>query len=841
MDKSDSDTESSDSDETPSDSPIISILKTKNAKHSISKSKAKVVSASGASGASGSQTQGPVTSTSRPSCGSTNTRNRQSSNQTSDYSSNAGKKQNVKNVDVNDISELDTSSEYILAKHCQFTGDPQVGLNHKHAQYAIHGVGGRTTEDDKTMNMNYNALLLLMTLASFVTRFYNIEIPAHVCWDETHFGKMGSWYINRTFFFDVHPPLGKMLIGLFGLLTGYDGNFPFNKPGDDYGDTNYVGMRMLCALLGTCLVPLAFMSVFLLTKSIMASLFAGCFVLLDTGTLILSRHILLDPLLMFFIMAATFCLLKFLSFKDRPFCFSWFLWMSLTGIFLAAAIGVKFVGLFVILLAGISTAMDLWRLLGDISIPFVDLVKHFATRVGCLIVLPALVYMLIFATHLKVLNKSGNGDGFYSSAFQSQLIGNRLHNLSMPQYLAYGSYFTLKQRRTGGAYLHSHWHLYPEELGPRQQQVTTYSHKDDNNVWIIKTATQDSSQDDPPVLVKSGDAIRLEHLATKRNLHSHKEPAPLSKKHYQVSCYGENGTGDANDVWVIEAIGAATGTPIQTVKTKFNLIHFYVRCALQSHEKKLPKWGWEQLEVSCNPNTRDKKAVWSVEEITDHRLPNVSFELYSPSFFEKIMESHAVMTQGNSGLKPKEGEVTSRPWQWPINYHGQIFSGKDHKIYLLGNPILFWVALGLKPVFLLLYIIHAVKKKRYSHMRKSPIIEYEEEIFRVCWWLLLGWGLHFLPFWPMTRVLYFHHYFPAYLYSSMFSGVLVQYLVFRICLMFPDSFNVTVLHWLTGVVLSLMCYSFYLFSPLAYGMSGPSASDDSGVMHGLKWLESWDI
>lgn len=32
------------------------------------------------------------------------------------------------------------------------------------------------------------------------------------------------------------------------------------------------------------------------------------------------------------------------------------------------------------------------------------------------------------------------------------------------------------------------------------------------------------------------------------------------------------------------------------------------------------------------------------------------------------MESHAVMFQGNAGLKPKEGEVTSRPWQWPINY-----------------------------------------------------------------------------------------------------------------------------------------------------------------------------
>lgn len=54
---------------------------------------------------------------------------------------------------------------------------------------------------------------------------------------------MGSFYINRTFFFDVHPPLGKMLIGLAGYLTGYDGSFPFDKPGDKYGDTEYYGMR----------------------------------------------------------------------------------------------------------------------------------------------------------------------------------------------------------------------------------------------------------------------------------------------------------------------------------------------------------------------------------------------------------------------------------------------------------------------------------------------------------------------------------------------------------------------------------------------------------------------
>lgn len=55
-------------------------------------------------------------------------------------------------------------------------------------------------------------------------------------------------------------------------------------------------------------------------------------------------------------------------------------------------------------------------------------------------------------------------------------------------------------------------------------------------------------------------------------------------------------------------------------------------------------------------------------------MPNVSFEVYAPSFLERFMESHAVMFQGNAGLKPKEGEITSRPWQWPINYRVKYIS-----------------------------------------------------------------------------------------------------------------------------------------------------------------------
>lgn len=41
---------------------------------------------------------------------------------------------------------------------------------------------------------------------------------------------------------------------------------------------------------------------------------------------------------------------------------------------------------------------------------------------------------------------------------------------------------------------------------------------------------------------------------------------------------------------------------------------------------------------------------------------------------------------------------------------------------------------------------------------------------RASMWLFSGWVLHYLPFWAMGRVLYFHHYFPALIFNSMLTG-----------------------------------------------------------------------
>ena len=50
--------------------------------------------------------------------------------------------------------------------------------------------------------------------------------------------------------------------------------------------------------------------------------------------------------------------------------------------------------------------------------------------------------------------------------------------------------------------------------------------------------------------------VRLQHVKTKRNLHTHHFDSPLTKQH-EVSAYGEDGEGDHLDDWMVEPRGGA--------------------------------------------------------------------------------------------------------------------------------------------------------------------------------------------------------------------------------------------------------------------------------------------
>nr|XP_020469607.1 protein O-mannosyl-transferase 2 isoform X1 [Monopterus albus]XP_020469608.1 protein O-mannosyl-transferase 2 isoform X1 [Monopterus albus] len=728
------------------------------------------------------------------------------------------------------------SAQVTMGRNCQTAGHL--------SEDDMQSSNGASTLEGSFSNESLSKVLLVLVVGlSFSTRLYKITEPPHVCWDETHFGKMGSYYINRTFFFDVHPPLGKMLIGLAGYMTGYDGTFPFIKPGDKYEHHNYWGMRGFCAVLGSFLPVFAYLVVLELSQSHTGALITAILLIFDTGCITVSQYILLDPILMFFIMAAVLSMVKFNQQRHRPFTSPWCLWLVLTGVNLAGALGVKFVGLFVIMLVGLNTVWDLWRLLGDLSLSLVDIAMHFLARVVGLILLPLLLYVTIFAVHFFVLNKSGPGDGFFSSAFQSRLIGNNLHNASIPEYLAYGSIITVKNLRIAGGYLHSHFHLYPEGVGARQQQVTAYLHKDYNNLWLVHRQDDSKYQSGNPDLVRHGDIIRLQHKETTRNLHSHLHEAPLTKKHFQVTGYGINGTGDTNDLWQVEVCGGRKGDLVKVLRSKVRFLHRATGCVLFSSGKTLPKWGWEQVEVTCSPYLKETpSSQWNIEDHINPKLSNISLTVLKPSFLEILLESHIVMIRGNSGLKPKDNEMNSKPWHWPINYQGLRFSGvneSEYRVYLLGNPVVWWMNLAGLGLYLIMVAVASIALQRgfsLGHRRR----EHSHVLMRGGV-LLLGWLLHYAPFYAMGRVLYYHHYFPAMLFSSMLTGITLDVLLKSTDLLLRQPYS----DWLQrvghAILLFSVLYSFCLFHPLSYGMTGPLAHEPGSAMAGLKWMDSWEF
>lgn len=152
---------------------------------------------------------------------------------------------------------------------------------------------------------------LIYTILSALTRLLWINYEPSVVWDEAHFGKFGSYYLKRSFYFDVHPPLGKMLVGLAGALSGYNGSFEF-KSGEPYpSDLNYGIFRGYLASFGVLIVPLAWYTAHELHLSRRSCHLVTLMVLFDTALATISRFILLDSMLLFFTSTTVFFLTKF--------------------------------------------------------------------------------------------------------------------------------------------------------------------------------------------------------------------------------------------------------------------------------------------------------------------------------------------------------------------------------------------------------------------------------------------------------------------------------------------------------------------------------------------------
>jgi hypothetical protein len=174
--------------------------------------------------------------------------------------------------------------------------------------------------------------------------------------------------------------------------------------------------------------------------------------------------------------------------------------------------------------------------------------------------------------------------------------------------ISYGSTIKLSHVWSGST-LHSHGWNYEHPGTSGQQQVTAWDWHDDNDWFRVKGPHGQPENYRVGEPVQNGHIIRLEHVQTRKHLHSHSGfPSPVTHQQ-EVTCFGNAGIGDGNDNWRVELEVSPWD-----VNRRLKLIHVPTNYALHSHRGySHPTWTRGQQEVTCF-GSRDANDWWLLLE-----------------------------------------------------------------------------------------------------------------------------------------------------------------------------------------------------------------------------------
>lgn len=258
---------------------------------------------------------------------------------------------------------------------------------------------------------------LYILVASLAVHFWKFGYPASVVFDETHIGKFITGYWTGSYFFDVHPPLARLLTALFGYLSGANElTIDWSQIGNPLPWSALL-MRLLPIILGTMLPVIIYFICRKFDLSQTVSVIAGLLICFENSLLAQSRFLMHDNELLFFGFLSILLYQIYTSSRDRRV-----LYLILSAISLSFTISTKWLGLsflFIILF------MHFWNAMKNDDPSSVYTIKNSLLFLFTNILAITIIYTSLFALHFRLLPKSGSGDDYMSKTFQTTLIGNK--------------------------------------------------------------------------------------------------------------------------------------------------------------------------------------------------------------------------------------------------------------------------------------------------------------------------------------------------------------------------------------------------------------------------------
>jgi dolichyl-phosphate-mannose--protein O-mannosyl transferase len=255
--------------------------------------------------------------------------------------------------------------------------------------------------------------VIALVVAGALTHFIGLTSPRQVVFDEVHWGKFVSAYCcTGQRVFDVHPPHGKLLLTLGGVLGGYDGAFSFDHIGQPYDNQPVFFLRLIPALVGIALAPLFFAFLRSLGSSLPTAFLGGSLLVCDNALLLETRVLVFDGLLVAAILGSLVCLLQAdaVAAAHRRM-----LWWIASGALAGLAVGIKFTGLAVVALIAMYLAVAILRRRVRLAVG--------AQQALVMGVAAIAIYVAGWAIHFALTPNPGPADGFHATS------GSFLHDL----------------------------------------------------------------------------------------------------------------------------------------------------------------------------------------------------------------------------------------------------------------------------------------------------------------------------------------------------------------------------------------------------------------------------